>query len=666
MKARPSLRADCIRLRSLPLFNHRPLLFLDSRAPETVNPTRLELDGIPRRCCHSAPIGCSRAEAVAETFHATAIKKCSVRNVSVGNYVLALYTKTRKLGDAQKLFDVLPVRDVRAWTILLSGFARDGSCGLVLNLFRAMVMEGVCPNHFTLSSVLKCCSGLNELRLGKGVHGWIIRNHIHVDAVLANSVLDVYAKCGDVVVAERLFDLMREKNTICWNVMIGAYLCGGDMEKSFDLFQRMPHKDVASWNTIIDGLMQNGLERSALELLYEMKGKGPVFNEVTFSMALGLAAFLSILDVGRQVHGIVIRLGISSNEFIRTSLIDMYCKCGDTEKASIVFNCWPLMFMSTKNCEIAYKDAYACSSLVSGYVKNGNYENAFEVFSTMVRKCLKVDKFTITSIISASANVGILELGRKIHAYILKVGYYLDVHLSSSLIDMYSKCGSLDDALSVFKQSQDLNVVLWTSMIFSFALHGRGKEAVQLVECMINEGTIPNEITFVGILTACSHAGLLEEGREHFKLMKDVYGIKPGIEHYACMVDLYGRSGLLNEAMEFIYSNGISDQIAIWKSFLSSCQLHKRVDMGKWVSEKLIQLNSCDQEPYVLLSNMYATDQKWEQAALVRNQMQKGGLKKHPGQSWIQVNGQVHAFTMGDYLHPQAAEGHLYLAKLIG
>ncbi|KAF8030056.1 hypothetical protein BT93_E2473 [Corymbia citriodora subsp. variegata] len=476
MKARPSLRADCIRLRSLPLFNHRPLLFLDSRAPETVNPTRLELDGIPRRCCHSAPIGCSRAEAVAETFHATAIKKCSVRNVSVGNYVLALYTKTRKLGDAQKLFDVLPVRDVRAWTILLSGFARDGSCGLVLNLFRAMVMEGVCPNHFTLSSVLKCCSGLNELRLGKGVHGWIIRNHIHVDAVLANSVLDVYAKCGDVVVAERLFDLMREKNTICWNVMIGAYLCGGDMEKSFDLFQRMPHKDVASWNTIIDGLMQNGLERSALELLYEMKGKGPVFNEVTFSMALGLAAFLSILDVGRQVHGIVIRLGISSNEFIRTSLIDMYCKCGDTEKASIVFNCWPLMFMSTKNCEIAYKDAYACSSLVSGYVKNGNYENAFEVFSTMVRKCLKVDKFTITSIISASANVGILELGRKIHAYILKVGYYLDVHLSSSLIDMYSKCGSLDDALSVFKQSQDLNVVLWTSMIFSFALHGRAMQ----------------------------------------------------------------------------------------------------------------------------------------------------------------------------------------------
>ncbi|XP_039168204.1 putative pentatricopeptide repeat-containing protein At3g23330 isoform X1 [Eucalyptus grandis] len=666
MKARLNLRADCRRLGSLPLFNHPPLLFGDSRAPATANPPILELDGVRRRYQHSAPVGRSRTETVAGTFHATAIKSGSVQNASVGNYVLALYAKARKSGDARKLFGVLPVQDVRGWTILLSSFARDGSCGMVLDLFRAMVIEGVCPNHFTLSSVLKCCSGLNELKLGKVVHGWIIRNQIHVDAVLANSILDVYAKCGDVVVAERLFDLMRDKNTISWNVMIGAYLRDGDTEKSFNLFQRMPSKDVASWNTIIDGLMQNGLERSALELLYEMKEKGPVFNEVTFSIALGLASILSLLDVGRQVHGIVIRLGINSNEFIRTSLIDMYCKGGETEKASIVFNRWPLMFMSTENSEIAYKDAYACSSLVSGYVKNGNYENAFEVFNTMVQKCMKVDKFTITSIISASANVGILELGRKIHAYILKVGYYLDVHLSSSLIDMYSKCGSLDDALSVFKQSQDSNVVLWTSMIFSFALHGRGKEAVRLVECMINKGIIPNEITFVGILTACSHTGLLEEGREYFRLMKDVYGIKPGIEHYACMVDLYGRSGLLNEAKEFIYSNGISDQIAIWKSFLSSCQLHKRGDMGKWVSEKLIQLNSLDQEPYVLLSNMYATDQKWEQAALVRNQMQKGGLKKHPGQSWIQVNGQVHAFMMGDYSHPQAAEVHSYLGKLIG
>ncbi|XP_048131714.1 pentatricopeptide repeat-containing protein At4g21065-like [Rhodamnia argentea] len=666
MQLRLTLRANCSRLRSFPLPDHRPLLFVDSRTPGTGNPPSLELNGVQHRCCHSPPFSCSGTETAAETFHAAAIKKGSVQGVSVANYVLALYAKARNLGDAQKMFDALPERDVRAWTILLSAFARDGSWRMVLDLFRAMAIEGVCPNHFTLSSVLKCCSSLNELKLGKGVHGWIIRNQIHVDTVLANSVLDVYAKCGDINAVERLFDLMREKNTISWNVMIGAYLRGGNAEKSFDLFQSMPYKDVASWNTIIDGLMQNGSERRALELLYEMKVKGPVFNEVTFSIALVLASFLSLLEVGRQVHGIAIRLGVNSNEFIRTSLIDMYCKCGETEKASIVFNCWPLMFRSTKNCEIAYEDAYACSSLVSGFVKNGNYEDAFEIFSTMVRKCMKVDKCTITSIISACANVGILELGRKIHAYILKVGYYQDVHLSSSLIDMYSKCGSLDDASSVFEQSKDSNVVLWTSMIFSFALHGRGKEAVRLVKHMINEGTIPNEITFVGILTACSHAGLLKEGHEHFMLMKDVYGIKPGIEHYACMVDLYGRKGLLNEAKEFIYSNGISDQIAIWKSFLSSCQLHNRVNMGKRVSEKLIQLNSRDQEPYVLLSNMYATDKKWEQAALVRNQMQKGGLKKHPGQSWIQVNGQVHAFIMGDYSHPQAAEVHSYLGKLIG
>ncbi|KAL3740501.1 hypothetical protein ACJRO7_021735 [Eucalyptus globulus] len=502
MKARVNLRADCRRLGFLPLFNPRPLLFGDSRALATANPPSLELDGVQRRRRHSAPVSCSRTETVAGTFHATAIKKGSVQNASVGNYVLALFAKARKSGDARKLFGVLPVQDVRGWTIHLSSFARDGSRSSPV--IREAEPCWICRDSSSLAS------GEAQSR-----------------PTLASSSL-----------ASRRRDQAMPDLARLELAGIGRGLI------SPDLARPRPRSTPASSSLTRSSEARRRQAQASLDAS-DLQGssKGEPWRRVAEAVsALGLASSLSLLDVGRQVHGIVIRLGINSNEFTRTSLIDMYCKCGETQKASI-------------NSEIAYTDAYACSSLVSGYVKNGNYENAFEVFNTMVQKCMKVDKFTITSIISASANVGILELGRKIHAYILKVGYYLDVHLSSSLIDMYSKCGSLDDALSVFKQSQDSNVVLWTSLIFGFALHARGKEAVRLVECMINEGIIPNEITIVGILTAYSHAGLLEEGREYFRLMKDVYGIKPGKEHYACMVDLYGRSGLSNEPAKHLMGN---------------------------------------------------------------------------------------------------------------
>lgn len=306
------------------------------------------------------------------------------------------------------------------------------------------------------------------------------------------------------------------------------------------------------------------------------------------------------------------------------------------------------------------------SLMVGGYVQNGEYGNALQTFSSMICENVEVDKFTLISVVSACADTGILEQGRQIHAYIQKIGHKVDAHMCSSLIDMYAKCGSLNDAQIIFKETNDLNVVLWTSIIFGCALHGLGSEAVQLLECMMNKGIAPNEITFVGVLTACSHAGLLEEGCKYFELMPKVFGIKPGVEHYTCMVDLYGRAGCLNEIKEFIYENGISHLSAVWMSFLSSCRLHKNVELGKWVSEKLLQLEPFDAGSYILLSNLFATDHSWEESAKVRSLMQKRKVKKLPGQSWIQLKNQVHSFVMGDRSHPQASEIYSYLEKLIG
>ncbi|KAG4937272.1 hypothetical protein JHK85_052191 [Glycine max] len=604
------------------------------------------------------------------TLHALYVKNGSLQTLNPANHLLTLYAKSNNMAHAQKLFDEIPQRNTQTWTILISGFARAGSSGMVFNLFREMQAKGACPNQYTLSSVFKCCSLDNNLQLGKGVHAWMLRNGIDVDVVLGNSILDLYLKCKVFEYAERLFELMNEGDVVSWNIMIGAYLRAGDVEKSLDMFRRLPYKDVVSWNTIVDGLLQCGYERHALEQLYCMVECGTEFSAVTFSIALILASSLSHVELGRQLHGMVLKFGFDSDGFIRSSLVEMYCKCGRMDKASIILRDVPLDVLRKGNARVSYKEPKAgivsWGSMVSGYVWNGKYEDGLKTFRLMVRELVVVDIRTVTTIISACANAGILEFGRHVHAYVQKIGHRIDAYVGSSLIDMYSKSGSLDDAWMVFRQSNEPNIVMWTSMISGYALHGQGMHAIGLFEEMLNQGIIPNEVTFLGVLNACSHAGLIEEGCRYFRMMKDAYCINPGVEHCTSMVDLYGRAGHLTKTKNFIFKNGISHLTSVWKSFLSSCRLHKNVEMGKWVSEMLLQVAPSDPGAYVLLSNMCASNHRWDEAARVRSLMHQRGVKKQPGQSWIQLKDQIHTFVMGDRSHPQDEEIYSYLDILIG
>ncbi|XP_015875769.3 pentatricopeptide repeat-containing protein At4g21065-like [Ziziphus jujuba] len=652
------------------LKNTHFLLQLTAATVNVTNTKRFDFHGFNFFCYHSSTVNGSPFNSPPQTLHAQVLKNGTFRSLNVGNYILDCYVKSENLDCAYKVFDELPDSDVRTWTILISGLARIGYLRMVMELFREMQVEGVYPNQYTLSAVLRCCSSVGELKMAKGIHSWILVNGIYLDVVLENSVLDVYMKCGDFHYAEKLFETMENKDTVTWNIMIGAYMRVGYMEKALDLFRKLLLKDVASWNTIIDGLIQNGYERTALELLYEMVKVGPAFDKVTFSVALVLASSLLLLELGRQVHGFVLRLGIHNEGFIRSSLIDMYGKCGKMHKASLILRKTPQFHFGTRRSKFpddeAMTEIISWSSLISGYVCNHEYENALQTFIYMISERVWVDKFTVTSIASACANIGILKISQQVHAYIQKIGHNIDVHLGSSLTDMYSKCGSLDDARMVFKQTTNPNVVLWTSMISACALNGQGKEAVQLFELMIKEGTKPNKISFLMVLTACNHAGLLEEGCKYFSLMEEVYGFNPSVEHLTCMVDLYGRAGRLNETKEFIDKNGISHLSSVWKSFLSSCWLHKNIEMGKWVSDKLLQLEPSDAGSYVLLSNICSTEQRWDEAAKVRSLMQQRRINKPPGQSWIELKNQVHTFVMGDRTHPQIMQIYSYLDELIG
>ncbi|CAL1352911.1 unnamed protein product [Linum trigynum] len=578
-------------------------------------------------------------ESVVETrpgvLHARDVKGgpfCVSTDSSI-NYLLSLYSKSADFTNAHKLFDEILDRDLRTWTILISGIARNGAHKDVMERFRRMQLEGVTPNQFTLSTVLKSCCSLIELRTGKGIHGWILRNGIVFDVVLANSILDLYVKCGAFSYAERLFGVMVGKDTVSWNIMIGAYLYLGDASKSLELFDGLQSKDVASWNTIIDGLIRCGCESIALEVLYRMEGNGLEFNAITFSIALNLASSLSVLLLGKQIHGKVLRRGIDDSGFITSSLIDMYCKCGELRLADMIFQQMCQGFLPVD----AMARRVSWSSMVSGYVKQREYICAFRTFTSMFEKNEEVDIYTLTSTISACAETGNLELGRQIDARVQKVGHKVDAHLTSAFIDMYSKCGCLNDAINKFNESNnDMNFVIWTSMIYGFGLHGCGTEAVRLFDLMLKDGSIaPNLIAFLGVLNACSHAGLFEEGVRYFESMQNVHGLKPTVQHYTCMVDLYGRAGRLDEAKRFIAENGISHLTAVWKSLLSSCRLQKNAEMGKWACDRLLELEPLDQGSYVLCSNIFSADGHWEEAAEARSLMLQRTVDKVPGQSWL-------------------------------
>ncbi|XP_047306663.1 putative pentatricopeptide repeat-containing protein At3g23330 [Impatiens glandulifera] len=483
-----------------------------------------------------------------------------------------------------------------------------------MDFFTNMQAQGSHPNNLTFATILKsCCSMSNPLPIGKTIHARILRFDVAFDTVLENSLLAFYVKCSAFEYAEKVFDSMSVKDTVSWNIMIGVYLQSGDMEKSMDLFRRLNVKDTATWNTVISGHLQNGFGKTSLDLLYQMVQVGSSFNTMTFSIALLLASSMSILQLGLQIHARMLRIGTYFDGFLRNSLVDMYSKCGKMDKASLATN------------------GNLCGSMVIGYLQNGLLGEGLKLFINMFRERVEINEFTLASVVSACANAGLLDFGLQIHSDIVKNGHMMDLFLRSSMIDMYAKNGQLDVSWSVFELENSRNLVLWTSMLSSCASHGDGRKAVGLFEEMLCRGIKPNEVSFLGVLTGCSHAGLLEEGCQYFRLMEEVYGFKPCVDHYMCMVDLFGRAGRFREMKDFVERNSLLGLGIILRSCLSSSLVHKDVEMAKWVSEKLVEL----EQPCVILSNNFANNNRWEEVSKTRDLMKERGLNKQLARSWV-------------------------------
>lgn len=551
----------------------------------------------------------SRAFQFGRTVHGF-VKKTdySNSNLFVGSGLIEFYSKCGYMNDAFCVFEEYRDNpDVVLWTNLITGYEQNCKPKEALHIAHRMVCESsLVPDSITLVSIVSAYAQLLDLNSGRSVHGFMIRRELDGDLSLLNALLNLYAKSGSVMAAANLFTGMVEKDIISWGCMISCFA-------------------------------YNGAANAALELLDEMmivRGIQP--NSVIVISALHACEATGNLEVGRKMHKLAVSRDLESDMLVATALIDMYMSCNSPNEAVHVFENMP------------EKDAISWSAMINGYVRNGSLHKSMGIFQDMLNNNTRPDHILIVKILTACSEMGILQLAYCLHGYLIRGGFDNNSFVGASLIESYAKCGSLEDAVKVFCGIKDRDVVIWSCMFAGYGYHGQGKEAVKLFDEMIKNSTIfPNNVTFLSILSACSHAGLLEEGIKLFNEMVNVYKLTPEAKHYSTMVDLVARNGDMEKAMGIMNEIPfpVEDGHALWGALLGGSRIHQNVEIGEVAAKNLFQLEPEHAGYYILLSNMYAVDGKWSVAAELRNIIWQKQLKKMSGQS--SIKDEVHSLTKG-------------------
>ncbi|PIN06643.1 hypothetical protein CDL12_20802 [Handroanthus impetiginosus] len=472
-------------------------------------------------------------------------------------------------------------------------------------------------DSITYAELIKCCIAHGAVKQGKRVHQHVFSNGYEPKTFLINTLLNMYVKFNLLDEAQILFDQMVERN-------------------------------VVSWTTMIAACSNAELNSKALEMLIMMLRDGVRPNMYTYSSVLRACEGFSIL---KQLHCCIIKVGLELDVFVRSALIDIYSKWGELQAALNIFD------------EMVTSDLVVWNSIIGGFAQNSDGDEALNLFIRMKRSGFWADQSTLTSVLRACTSLALLELGRQVHVHVMK--FDQDLVLNNALLDMYCKCGSLKDANDIFTRMIVKDVISWSTMIIGFAQNGYSLKALNLFNTMKASGIKPNYITILGVLFACSHAGLVEDAQYYFKSMKVLYSIDPGREHYGCMIDLLGRAGKLEEAMKLIHDMKCEPDAVTWRTLLGACRVHRNMDLAEYAAKKVLSLDPHDAGTYILLSNIYANTQRWADVEKLRKSMRDGGMKKEPGCSWIEVNKQVHAFILGDKSHPQVNAIYQELNQII-
>eukprot|EP01018_Ginkgo_biloba_P022838 Gb_23134 [translate_table: standard] len=588
------------------------------------------------------------------------------------NSTITKYVKCGRLQNARRLFDKMPQRDVVSWTAMVAGYAQNGRLQEARQIFNNMPERNAVSWNAMITGYVQN-GKLEEALL-------LLKQMPEPNAVSWTVMIVGYAQNGKIVDARILFDQMPERDLVSWNAMIVGYIENGMIDDARQVFDKMPERDViscsamitgysqngriddarhvfdkmaqrnvVSWTAMIAGYAQNDRCAEALKLFFQMQQTNVKPNQSTYTTVLNACANLAALTLGKQVHARIIAMGYQSDIILENALITLYAKCWSIENALKVFK------------HMTVIDIVSWNAMIAGYAQNGYYEEALKLFARIQQRGTIPILSTFTSAMSASASLAILEVGQQVHAQIVKTEFGSDVFVENSLIAMYAKCGSIEDAHRQFNTMPKQDVVSWNSMIVGFAHHGHGKVALHFFEQMQRMGINPNHITFLGLLSACSHAGLVGEGWNFFHSMSRDYCTTPRLDHYACVVDLLGRAGRLEEAEDFIKKMPFEPHAALWGALLGACKLHGNIDLGRRAAEHLFELEPQNATAYVVLSNIYAVAGRWIDEANVRLLKKDKKVKKNPGWSWIIVKDRVHAFCAGDRLHPKTEKRHAML-----
>lgn len=427
-----------------------------------------------------------------------------------------------------------------------------------------------------------------------------------------------------------------------------------------------------------------GFSMEALDLFRHMISASIRPDPVALATAISACRQLGHLGLAKMIHGFTLCSGTQIDAFVSTELLRIYGDHGELELARKLFDEMPIrtpvawnaiVHQYVKNdlidvarqmfVEMPNRDAISWNTLISGYSQAGHCREALELFHDMELSSVRPNELTLCTILAACASLGALEIGMWLHAYIERNNMNFDGCLDHCLIDMYAKCGSIEKAVQVFEKiPMRRDLYLWTSVICGLAMHGQADHALRLFSQMQEVGVQPDDVTLVGVLNACAHGGLIDEGYKYFHSMEKVYGLKPKIEHYGCMIDLLGRGGQLQEALDIIVGMPMEPNAVVWGTLLSGCRVHNNVKLGEIAAMKLFELDPCDPWARVMLSNMYAEAHDWGGVTRLRKQIKGGEMKKAPGCSLIELSGEVYEFLVRDSLHPQHAEIYTMLENI--
>ncbi|KAM0938460.1 putative tetratricopeptide-like helical domain superfamily [Dioscorea sansibarensis] len=538
-------------------------------------------------------------------------------NSLLWSLMLVGFVRCNMMTDAMNLFERMPIHDVVSWTSLISGYSRSGEeCGKALKLFLQMRVRGeASANEFTYDCILRVCGKLGVLDYGKCVHGCLVKCGFELDQSVCDALIGFYCNCDAVEDAIRVSNWLNLPCLSTSNTLIASLVSAGRIENAELVFHQMIERNSVTYNLMIKGYAQEGQIADSKRLFAEM----PCKNIVSLN-----------------------------------TMISVCHQNGELDEAVNIFN-----HIKQEMNTVTW------NSMISGYIQHDQNTEALKLYADMRRSSVECSRSTFSALFRACASIGTLQQGRMLHTHLSKTPFESNTYVGTSLVDMYAKCGSIKDARTSFNNIDSPNIASWTALINALAQSGHATEAILMFVQMIKNGINPNEVTFVGLILSCGHAGMVNEGINFFNSMQKNYDLVPTLEHFACLVDLLGRSGLVKEAEKFITEMPVKADTAIWGALLNACWFCKDLEVGEKVAERMLSFDSKNITAFVVMSNIYAKLGKWQEVMKVRKRLRELNVKKIPGCSWIEVKEIVHVFCVEDRNHPQRDEIYDVLDELI-